>query len=564
MPAMYVLPANAFETRDEVDPRERKEAERTAYLRREGEKMLRAFGNHPSFVMMTLGNEIGGERPVMKSLCDHFRTLDQRHLYAQGTNHFHWEPGLQEGDEFWVSDSTAHDKPLRGSFFQGKYPGHVDNMPPSTTVDFSRSIAGVPVPVVGHETGQYQVSPDYSEIPKYTGVLRARMLEIFRERLTAAGMLDQADSFVRASGALSVICYREDIEATLRTDGLGGFQLLDLQDFPGQGTALVGILNAFMESKGLITPEHWREFCCETVPLLSMKGYTWTTADTFVGRLRVAHYGPVDLTGIGVAWKVTDEAGRTMRSGKTATATLIRGKLNELDLLSFPLSDIPVPQKLMITLELPGTPYRNSYPIWVYPAIVDTTPLAGVHVARAWDESALAVLTAGGKVLLLPQHSDLKNSIKGSFQCDFWCWPMFKRTAEREKIEVAPGTLGVLCDPEHPALAKFPTEFHSNWQWWHLVKQSRPVILDSTPADYRPIVQVIDNFARNHKLGLLFEARVSGGNLLVCTIDLLNHQDKPEARQFLASILAYMASADFRPAMELSAEGIGIVEHSKD
>ena len=198
----------------------------------------------------------------------------------------HWNPSLAEGDDFWVTCKTSKTLPVRGAFFQGDYPNpHIEHASPSTMVDFSESIAGVPVPVVSHENGSFQVSPDFREIPKYTGVTRARNLEIFRERLREAGMLDQAHDFVRASGALSVICHREDIEASLRTPGFGGFQLLDLQDFPGQGTALVGMLNVFMESKGLITPEAWRQFCCETVPLLRMKKYTWTTDETFIGRV---------------------------------------------------------------------------------------------------------------------------------------------------------------------------------------------------------------------------------------------------------------------------------------
>lgn len=554
----YVLPANAFETRDEVGAKPAaNEEDTTGYLRREGEKILRAYGNHPSFVMITLGNEIGGDRPVMKALCDHFRAKDGRHLYAQGSNHFHWEPALQEGDEFWVTGATAHDLPTRGSSFQGGFPGHVENRPPSTTVDFSRSIAGVPVPVVGHETGQYQVSPDFREIGKYTGVLRARNLEIFRERLKAAGMLDQADDFVRASGALSVICYREDIEAALRTPWFGGFQLLDLQDFPGQGTALIGILNAFLESKGLVTPGQWREFCSETVPLLWMTKYTWTSAETFAGRIRVAHYGAADIEGAQIEWTVKDPAGRTFFSGATAAADLRRGEVNECGLFSFALAGIPAPCRLELALSLPGTPHWNRYPIWVYPETVKNGPPPGVKICRALDAGAKAALAAGGRVLLLPETARLSNAIKGSFQCDFWCWPMFRRTALRAGIEVAPGTLGILCDPDHPALRGFPTEFHSNWQWWHLVKSSRPVILDETPAGYRPLVQVIDNFARNHKLGILFEAQVGKGRLLVCSIDLPGLQEKPEARQLMASLLGYMESDAFAPRHELDAALLG-------
>jgi len=525
------------------------------YAKREGELILKAFGNHPSLVMFTLGNELGRSQGMFE-MVSHFQKIDPRHLYAQGTNNIHWNPNLAEGDDFWVTGKTSKTLPVRGSFFQGDYPNpHIEHRPPSTMVDFSESISGIPVPVIGHETGQFQVYPDFREIPKYTGVVKARNLEIFRERLEAAGMLDQAHDFVRASGALSALCYREDIETALRTPGLGGFQLLDLQDFPGQGTALVGMLNVFMESKGLITPEAWRRFCCETVPLLRMKKYTWTTDETFIGRVQIAHYGPADLPDARVTWTVTGSDRRKVAAGAFDPVTIEQGNVFEVDMFSLPLGNIAAPQKLTITAAIEGTKYRNDYEIWVYPPKVDTSVPSGVLVTDSFTAAATREhLAAGSKVLLLPKLDELPHSIKGSFQTDFWCFPMFRRGAERRGIEVAPGTLGLLCDPDALALAGFPTEFHSNWQWWHLVKNSRPIMFDDTPDSYRPTVQVIDNFGRNHKLGLIAETKVGQAKLLICAINLLGHQDKPEARQLLYSLLRYLDSAAFAPQAELDAE----------
>ncbi|MHC4087283.1 MAG: sugar-binding domain-containing protein [Planctomycetota bacterium] len=522
------------------------------YAKREGELIFKAFGNHPSFVMFTLGNELGRNQGMFEIVA-HFKKIDPRHLYAQGTNNVHWNPNLAVGDDFWVTGKTSKTLPVRGSFFQADYPNpHIEHASPSTMVDFSESISGIPVPVIGHETGQFQVYPDFREIPKYTGVVKARNLEIFRERLKAAGMLDQAHDFMRASGALSAICYREDIETALRTPGLGGFQLLDLQDFPGQGTALVGILNVFMESKGLIKPEVWRRFCSETVPLLRMKKYTWTTDETFIGLVQIAHYGPADLPDARVTWTVTGRDGRKVAAGAFDTITIEQGKVFEVDMFSLPLSHIEASQRLTVTLAIDGTKYRNDYDIWVYPPEVDTSVPSGVMVTDSFTAAATQKhFGGGGKVLLLPKLDQLPHSIKGSFQTDFWCFPMFRRGAERRGIEVAPGTLGLLCDPKTPALAEFPTEFHSDWQWWHLVKNSRPIILDDTPAGYCPIVQVIDNFQRNHKLGLIAETKVGKGGMLICVIDLPGHQDKAEARQLLHSLLTYIDSAAFDPKAEL-------------
>ena len=527
------------------------------YAQREGELIFKAFGNHPSFVMFTLGNELG-RTPGMFALVDHFKKTDRRHLYAQGSNNMHWNPSLADGDDFWVTCKTGKTIPVRGAFATPDFLNpHIECRPPSTLVDYGESIAGVPVPIVSHEIGSFQVSPDFREIPQYTGVLRARNLETFRQRLTDANMLDQAHDFVRASGALSVICYREDIEAALRTPGFGGFQLLDLQDFPGQGTALVGILNVFMESKGLIAPEAWRQFCCETVPLLRMKKYTWTTDETFIGRVQIAHYGPADLPDARVTWTVTDSRGRKVGGGAFDRLTIEQGKVGEIDMFALPLSGIAAPQKLTIALAIEGTPYRNDYPIWVYPSKVDTTVPPGVLVTNSFTAAATRThLAAGGKVLLLPKLDQLPRSVEGAFQTDYWS-PMFAEAARKRGGKVPPGTLGILCDPATPALAGFPTEFHSNWQWWRLVKNARPIVLDDTPADYRPIVQVIDNFARNHKLGLIFETNVDKGRLLVCAIDLRGLQNWPEARQLFRSLLRYLDSPACAPEAALGGELLG-------
>lgn len=524
------------------------------YGKRESELIFQHFGNHPSFVMYTLGNELG-RCEAMFDLVAHFQQTDPRRLYAQGSNNMHWAPSLAEGDDFWVIAKVEKDaRPLRGSFATHSFPNpHIESRPPSTMVDYRESIRGVPVPLIGHETGQFQVYPDYRDIPKFTGAVRARNYEIFRERLQEAGMLDQAHDFVRASGALSAICYREDIEAALRTPDMGGFQLLDIQDFPGQGTALVGMLNVFMESKGIIAPEQWRQFCCETVPLLRMKQYSWTTDETFFGRVEVAHYGPADLPEATVTWTVTDSNRKTRASGELGPVTIKQGSVFEVDMFALPLGEVAAPQKLTITLAIEGTPYRNEYPIWVYPSKVDTRAPRGVQVTRSFaDAGTQQHLAAGGKVLLLPNLDTLPHSVPGAFQTDFWS-PMFAQSALKRGLAPPPGTLGILCDPTHPALAFFPTELHTNWQWWHLVKNSRPMILDATPPGYRPIVQVIDNFARNHKLGLLFETKVGKGKLLVCAIDLPALQDRPEARQLLFSLCRYVASPRFDPKIELDA-----------
>ena len=89
-----------------------------------------------------------------------------------------------------------------------------------------------------------------------------------------------ADSFLLASGKLQALCYKADIEAALRTKNFAGFQLLDLHDFPGQGSAIVGVLNPFWESKGYVTPQEYSEFCNSVVPLARMSKFVFNSGDT--------------------------------------------------------------------------------------------------------------------------------------------------------------------------------------------------------------------------------------------------------------------------------------------
>jgi hypothetical protein len=221
-----------------------------------------------------------------------------------------------------------------------------------------------------------------------------------------------------------------------------------------------------------------------------------------------------------------------------------------------PLEKVKAPRQIKVTVAIEGTKYSNTYDLWVYPPKVDNTAPKEVLVTNRLDAATLKFLANGGKVLLFSRTNDPKRTVGGAFATDFWCWPMFAKAAAAQKIEPAPGTQGFICDPNHPALAEFPTEFHSNWQWWHIVKNSRPIIFDETPADYRPIIHVIDNFARNHKLGLLFEAKVGQGRLLVCASDLPALQDHPEARQLMHSLLRYIDSPAFNPSTELGGESL--------
>lgn len=523
------------------------------YLVKEGYRLLDEFGNHASFTMFEIGNELGGDRAAIARIISLFRQHDARHLYTGGANAFLGSPRQQPGEDFWTTTITGgrygagvytgtEGFEVRSSFPQHKN-GHVNNILKGTDYDYSSGIAHVTVPVISHENGQYQMYPNYKEIEKFTGVTRAYNFEIYRERLREAGMLDLAEDYFKASGALALLCYREDFESAIRTRGFGGFQVLDLQDFPGQGTALVGILDSYLDSKGLVTPEKFREFCNDVVPLLRHKKFTWTTGEEFYTQAVIANYGPDDIVEP-VEWCMRESDGHIIASGILPLKKIVQGDLTDVGMISVDLSNVKAPQKLEITLLLPGTGYKNSYSVWVYPDGGNPVPGTGIRVFNSLSEEAKEILREGGKVLLLPRKDVMPTSIDGAFQPDFWCYSMFRKYNP-------PGTLGILCNPQHPALALFPTEFHSDWQWWRLLKYGRPIDMKTLPEDYRPIVQVIDNVTLNRKLGILMEAKVGKGKLLICSMDLQNQQKYPEGRQMYQSLLAYMGSEEFAPQKEL-------------
>ena len=506
------------------------------FERLEADRILQAYGNHPSFCLMSMGNELllGADKanPYLLDLVDHCRTSDPRHLYTCSTAPY----DTRRNDDYFVSHAGPKGL-LRGvGWFEGNVPG--------TGYDYEGCLEGVDRPIIAHELGQWAMYPSFAEIAKYTGALRARNFEEYRRSLTERGVLNEAGAFRRASGEFMVLLYKEEIERALRTPDLAGFQLLDVHDFPGQGTALVGMLDPFWDSKGLVTPKEFRRYCAPTVALLRLPKNVWTIGDTITAEAQVSHYGQADLDAVAAGWSVRAEDGKMLASGSLPARTVPRSSLTTLGSFEVPLADVPAPARLRVELRLGDTGVRNEWNVWVYPRPEPDPPHESVLIAHEWGDEARRKLAAGGRVLLLEKGDWLANTVPGSFTPVFWCTRLFG---------TQPGTMGILCDPAHPALSGFPTEAHSDWQWWDVLTRSTAIVLDETPLDFRPIVQVIDNFDRNHKLGYIWEARVGDGRLLVCSADLESDLDtRPAARQLRHSLLAYAASTRFQPTQALS------------
>lgn len=563
---------------------DKKDEKLMTFLHQEGVNILREYGHHPSFRMMALGNELWGDIDKMKEFVDDFRKIAPDKYYTFGSNYYLGYQGIKEGMDYFTTcriggeEWGKYNTHTRGSFsFADAYDGGmINHFHPNSTMNFDeacdscakpqswqkpdasrKQAAGIPI--ISHETGQFQTYPDYREMKKYTGVLHPYNFEVFRRRLAAAGMLSQADDFHKASGLWSVKLYKADIEMDLRTRNMAGFQLLDIQDYPGQGSAFVGILDAFMESKGITTPEEWRQWCSPVVPLLEMKKFCFEDGEKIQAKVKVANYGGSSLKGKKLKWHLAEDEG-VLNIFSYDEGLVDVGELNGV-------FHVQKPTKLLLTLNIEGTEARNSYELWVYPK--KTLEKKGVIIAKDLNQEVVKVLENGGKVLWMPTASShfvaaddtlsqvdnaTPYTVGGLFQTDYWNYRMFKTICENNKKKVSPGTLGILTNPEHPIFKGFPTEMHTNWQWFPVIKESYPLVLDNFAKDYRPIVQVIDNIERNHKLGLVMEWKVGAGKLLVCMSDLEKAAKYPEGKAFYQSVIDYMRSADFNPSAEITVD----------
>jgi hypothetical protein len=510
------------------------------YIYDESNRIVKSYGNHPSFCMMAYGNEPAGKHQVqyLTRFVEYWKNKDPRRLYTTGSG---W-PVIPE------SNYNSTPDPRIQRWGEG-LKSIINGEPPRTDYDWRKIIAPFQHPTVSHEIGQWCVYPDFKEIKKYTGVLKANNFEIFRDQLARSGLQHLADSFLLASGKLQTLCYKADIEAALRTPGFGGFQLLDLHDFPGQGTALVGVLNAFWEEKGYVGAREYRRFCNAVVPLARFSKMIWLNNEQLTVPVEIANFGNGPLHQVQPQWRLENEKGIILSKGTLATTDIPLGNAIALGTINTSLSAITTASRLTLSVRIGN--YENSWEIYVYPAVLPEVNT--ILVKQALDEEATQQLNKGGSVLLTLKKGTVPNNMGGNIAIGFSS--IFWNTAWTHAQP--PVTLGILCDPRHPALASFPTGYHSNYQWWDAMTHSSALMLDGVSKGLQPIVRVVDDWVTARSLGLVFECKAGKGKLLVSGIDLLTDQEsRPAARQLLYSLKKYMASAAFRPVKEVSVEAI--------
>jgi len=482
--------------------------------------------------MLACGNEPSGRWVAWVSkFVDYWKATDPRHVYTGASvgNSWQWQPH----NEFHVKAGA------RGLSWAGAQP--------ESESDYRARIDTVKQPYVSHETGQWCVFPNFNEIRKYTGVNKAKNFEIFRDILNDNQMGSQSHNFMMASGKLQALCYKHEIEKTLRTPDYAGFQLLALNDYSGQGTALVGVLDVFFEEKGYINAEQFRRFCSPTVPLARIPKFVYANNETFHADIEVSHFGAAPLESAKAIYTIKDQFGKIYAHGTVGTRNIPIGNLCSLGSVDMTLKGIDTPHKLNLEVCIEGSDAVNDWDFWVYPAQVELVQ-GNVYTTDTLDEKAISILKEGGNVLITAAGKiQYGKEVKQYFTPVFWNTSWFKMRP--------PHTTGIFLNEYHPLFREFPTEYHSNLQWWELLNKAQVMQFTDFPAEFQPTVQSIDTWFISRKIGMLFEANVLNGKLMMTSMDITSQPDKRiVARQMHKAILDYMNSDAFRPAEKIAPE----------
>jgi len=500
-----------------------KDPERDQFAIAEMNRVIDFYGNNPSFTMFCIGNELGNsDFDVMSKWVGDLKKKDPRRLYAVSTAR-----KITSVDDYsathYIKD-VGRTRGLNGA---------------RTDWDFEKVYNQMDIPIIAHEIGQWPVYPSWKEIEKYKGVLKARNFEEFRETARKNGIEDQDEDFRKASGALNQNMYKYEIESFLRTESCAGIQLLSMQDYQGQGEALIGWLDAFWDSKEIVSPEKFKEYFDETVPLLRMGKFVWENDEVFTAKAQISHYGQIALKKGKVLMQITSDDGKILKNENWDFETIPVGFLKDVGDISMNLKDLKKAQRLTISLKITGTRFKNEWSIWVFPKELPAKNDKDLIITNEINDETLLALNNGKKILLVANNLGTEeNSVNVDYYPLYWSLTFFPGQGKT--------SIGMLLKDKHPAFNNFPTSFHSDWQWEKFGRNTKAFILNDLPKTYKPIAQIVDDFHRNNKEGAIFEFKVGKGKLLVCGYDI-NNKENPVARQLKFSLLNYMDSPEFKP-----------------
>lgn len=519
------------------------------YLMEETQRMVDKYGNHPSFAMLSSGNEpAGGWVKWVSNFVDYWRAKDNRRIYTGASVGGSW--AWQPKNQYHVKAGARGLAPWTKS-------------EPSSDDDFRANIDTVSQPFISHETGQWCAFPDFDETTQYTGVYKAKNFEIFRDILRDNGMQNMATKFLLSSGKLQALCYKYEMEKTLRTPHYAGFQLLGLNDYSGQGTALVGPLNVFWKEKGYIDSLRWREWCSPITVLARMPRFTYCSGESIPYSIEVANYGENVITTTKARVQFLDKDSNIVAQNLFGGDDIAMGSCQELGKYEMTFN-VTEPTQYILQAELFGEvngkdiSVINHWNVWVYPTHSEEeydSLLASKQVfvcESTISGQALQVLNEGGTVLVhAGKAMTYGKGIEQYFTPVFWNTSWFKMKP--------PHTTGVYVDNEHPIFKYFPTDDFGDIQWWALINRQPAMLMDRMPADLQPIVQPIDTWFLSRKLGMLFEAKVGKGRVLVTSLPVETKSKYPAVNQMKYALLKYISSDDFNPSTQVGVETINSI-----
>lgn len=530
------------------------------FLFQEGFRILREYGHHPSFLWLSLGNELWGSKDVLNRMMRAYREADDTKLYSSGANNYQFVPDVLDEENVFVGVRLGRERLIRGSYAMCDAPqGIVQMTAPESASNYDASIvpetlgqsgeagkvqiqygtgvkevdaqsadALIPdVPVISHEVGQYVFYPDFSEISRYTGPLKPRNIEAMRENLERAGLYGEHEAFFRQTGHLAVDCYKREIETLLRSREVSGFQLLDLQDYTGQGTALVGVLNAMMENKGLISAEEWREFCAGTVVLGEFASFTGMMGEDIRFDVQISECDPEKQH---TCIRCTLMDGERELYACDVTPGARQGRLTDAVSVTFPAECYRDAMQeritgLTVVLTLAdGT--RNHYPIWLIPPVDIRITREGIEKDGRMVAFVSAEEKADGAAIVVPSA---EGQLPAEYCTDFWCYPMFRSISESMGKPVPVGTMGLSIDTASPLLKRFAQEDYTTPAWYAILQTAH---VQRLPSDIRPAVQMIDNTERCARLGILYQQ----DGLWYLTARLWEKPDDPAVRALAWSL----------------------------
>ncbi|MFA9455283.1 glycoside hydrolase family 2 protein [Halalkalibacter sp. AB-rgal2] len=538
-----------------------------SFFKRELGRLLELLNEHPSFVMLSFGNELisASGHDALNELVELAQSIDPSRMYTDNTG-FGQLPAHDRQGNFYIQSLNWHPP------YELSYAGS-----PNTTEDYRELTRLTEKPVIGHEHGQFTMYIDPSIEEKFNGHLKPVWLHSFNQSVAAKGWGKRVDQFKKVTGAHMVRSYKEIMERARRTPKLAGIQLLDIRDFPGQGHATTGVLDVFWDRKGVIEPKEFKRFNDARVLLMRSDRRTFYGGEELEVALELSNFGARVGEGV-LTWTIND--GETvLKQGKQTASSLEAGMLHSFGNIRMKMiEDRPVQYSLSVTFECAGTKVENEWDFWSYPR----KPLP-ISIEQIWtnmkelnsflygatygeligieersykkEDARLAIteymsrdvlqfLLDGGSVWLMAKPGNQYDEVQTKYLPVFWNFLWFPTQAST--------TMGMIVN-EHPVFNHFPHDGMSNWQWYHLVDQTAALCLDGVPQ-VEPIVEVVDNFHRMKRLTYAFEAKVGKGRLFVSSFRTYETNDlkRPENSYLFQTILDYTLSESFQPNAKLT------------